>query len=34
MISRFEAKFGQNAYGHLFVTYALRDFLVKEWKLK
>lgn len=31
---RFEAKFGRVAYAHLFVTRAMHDFLVKEWKLQ
>ncbi|KDQ54937.1 glycosyltransferase family 33 protein [Jaapia argillacea MUCL 33604] len=30
---RFEAWFGQTAYAHLFVTQAMRDHLVREWKL-
>lgn len=30
----FERKFGHSAYAHLFVTYAMRDFLVKEWDLQ
>ncbi|KAH9964524.1 glycosyltransferase family 33 protein [Russula dissimulans] len=30
----FEAYFGRTAYAHLFVTRAMRDFLVKEWKLQ
>ncbi|KAE9409389.1 mannosyltransferase [Gymnopus androsaceus JB14] len=29
----FEATFGRTAYAHLFVTEAMRDFLVKEWDL-
>ncbi|KAJ3986328.1 mannosyltransferase [Lentinula detonsa] len=29
----FEATFGRVAYAHLFVTEAMRDFLVKEWNL-
>ncbi|KAH8992081.1 hypothetical protein EDB92DRAFT_1859717, partial [Lactarius akahatsu] len=29
-----EAKFGQFAYAHLFVTRAMHDFLVKEWNLQ
>ena len=31
---RFEARFGRVAYAHLFVTRAMHDFLVKEWKLQ
>jgi beta-1,4-mannosyltransferase len=31
---RFEARFGRVAYAHLFVTQAMHDFLVKEWKLQ
>ncbi|KAJ7171812.1 mannosyltransferase [Mycena crocata] len=30
----FEATFGRTAYAHLFVTKAMRDFLVKEWDLQ
>ncbi|CCL99964.1 uncharacterized protein FIBRA_01989 [Fibroporia radiculosa] len=30
----FEAYFGRSAYAHLFVTHAMRDFLVREWHLK
>ncbi|KAI0307514.1 hypothetical protein B0F90DRAFT_1674352 [Multifurca ochricompacta] len=30
----FEAKFGQSAHAHLFVTRAMHDFLVKEWDLQ
>ncbi|KAJ6626999.1 mannosyltransferase [Mycena sp. CBHHK59/15] len=30
----FEATFGKTAYAHLFVTTAMRDFLVKEWELE
>ncbi|KAF8499108.1 beta-1,4-mannosyltransferase [Russula emetica] len=30
----FEAYFGRAAYAHLFVTQAMHDFLVKEWKLQ
>ncbi|KZT08885.1 glycosyltransferase family 33 protein [Laetiporus sulphureus 93-53] len=30
----FEAYFGRSAYAHLFVTRAMRDFLVKEWHLQ
>ncbi|KAI0005410.1 glycosyl transferases group 1-domain-containing protein [Russula compacta] len=30
----FEAHFGRSAYAHLFVTRAMHDFLVKEWKLQ
>ncbi|WVQ70654.1 hypothetical protein IAR50_000176 [Cryptococcus sp. DSM 104548] len=30
----FEAKFGQNAFAHLFVTRALEEFLVQEWDLR
>ncbi|KAG5646867.1 hypothetical protein DXG03_001943 [Asterophora parasitica] len=30
----FEAKFGKTAYAHLFVTYAMRDFLVEKWDLQ
>jgi hypothetical protein len=33
-IGRFEATFGYQAYAHLFVTQAMRDFLVKEWDLQ
>ncbi|WWC90894.1 uncharacterized protein L201_005831 [Kwoniella dendrophila CBS 6074] len=29
-----EKYFGQSAYAHLFVTEALREYLVKEWKLE
>ena len=29
-----EATFGRRAYAHLFVTRALKDFLVEEWKLR
>ena len=29
-----EAYFGRAAYAHLFVTQAMHDFLVKEWKLQ
>ncbi|OBZ79967.1 Chitobiosyldiphosphodolichol beta-mannosyltransferase, partial [Grifola frondosa] len=31
---RFEAYFGRSAYAHLFVTHAMRDYLVKQWNLK
>jgi beta-1,4-mannosyltransferase len=31
---RFEATFGQIAYAHLFVTRALEEYLVKEWRLE
>jgi beta-1,4-mannosyltransferase len=31
---RFEAYFGRAAHAHLFVTQAMHDFLVKEWKLQ
>ncbi|KAF7986156.1 hypothetical protein HWV62_38534 [Athelia sp. TMB] len=31
---KFEAYFGQTAYAHLFVTNAMRDYLVKEWDLQ
>jgi beta-1,4-mannosyltransferase len=31
---RFEAWFGRNAYAHLFVTQAMRDFLVRQWDLQ
>ncbi|KAL4070156.1 glycosyltransferase family 33 protein [Scleroderma yunnanense] len=30
---RFEETFGRSAYAHLFVTQAMRDHLMKEWKL-
>ncbi|CAA7271421.1 unnamed protein product [Cyclocybe aegerita] len=30
----FEATFGYSAYAHLFVTKAMRDFLVKEWDIQ
>ncbi|KAF5377245.1 hypothetical protein D9615_006405 [Tricholomella constricta] len=30
----FEARFGKTAYAHLFVTYAMRDFLVEKWNLQ
>ncbi|KAF5338445.1 hypothetical protein D9758_012231 [Tetrapyrgos nigripes] len=30
----FEATFGQSAYAHLFVTEAMKDYLVKEWNLQ
>ncbi|KAF7320135.1 Chitobiosyldiphosphodolichol beta-mannosyltransferase [Mycena kentingensis (nom. inval.)] len=30
----FERTFGQTAYAHLFVTKAMRDYLVKEWDLQ
>ncbi|KAI9512299.1 mannosyltransferase [Russula earlei] len=30
----FESYFGRAAYAHLFVTRAMHDFLVKEWKLQ
>jgi len=30
----FEATFGRTAYAHLFVTQAIRDFLVREWDLQ
>ncbi|KAJ7651991.1 mannosyltransferase [Mycena polygramma] len=30
----FERTFGRTAYAHLFVTQAMRDFLVKEWDLQ
>ncbi|KAF8973841.1 beta-1,4-mannosyltransferase [Flammula alnicola] len=30
----FEATFGYSAYAHLFVTRAMRDFLIKEWDLQ
>ncbi|KZT68760.1 glycosyltransferase family 33 protein [Daedalea quercina L-15889] len=30
----FESYFGRRAYAHLFVTRAMRDFLVREWKLE
>ncbi|KAJ7806165.1 mannosyltransferase [Mycena olivaceomarginata] len=30
----FEMYFGRTAYAHLFVTEAMRDFLVKEWDLR
>ncbi|GBE78651.1 Chitobiosyldiphosphodolichol beta-mannosyltransferase [Sparassis crispa] len=30
----FERYFGRSAYAHLFVTHAMREFLVKEWDLK
>ncbi|KAJ7102482.1 mannosyltransferase [Mycena belliarum] len=30
----FERTFGRTAYAHLFVTVAMRDFLVKEWDLQ
>ncbi|KAI0369957.1 mannosyltransferase [Pilatotrama ljubarskyi] len=30
----FESYFGQSAYAHLFVTRAMRDYLVKEWNLQ
>ena len=33
-IIRFEAYFGRAAHAHLFVTQAMHDFLVKEWKLQ
>ncbi|KAL1747312.1 glycosyltransferase family 33 protein [Schizophyllum fasciatum] len=34
-ISRwFESYFGRSAYAHLFVTQAMRDYLVKEWDLQ
>ena len=32
--SSFEKVFGYSAYAHLFVTRAMRDFLVKEWGLQ
>lgn len=31
---RFEQTFGCSAYAHLFVTRAMRDYLVKEWDLQ
>ena len=31
---RFERFFGGSAYVHLFVTRAMRNFLVKEWDLQ
>lgn len=31
---RFEQYFGRNAYAHLFVTNAMREYLVKEWDLQ
>ena len=31
---RFEGVFGYSAYAHLFVTRAMRDFLIKEWNLQ
>ncbi|THU90753.1 hypothetical protein K435DRAFT_781064 [Dendrothele bispora CBS 962.96] len=31
---RFEATFGQSAYAHLFVTEAMRNYLVNEWDLR
>jgi beta-1,4-mannosyltransferase len=31
---RFERYFGQKAYAHLFVTTAMRDYLVKSWDLQ
>ncbi|KAJ7151592.1 mannosyltransferase [Mycena filopes] len=31
---RFERTFGQTAYAHLFVTEAMRNFLVEEWDLQ
>ncbi|KAG6857663.1 hypothetical protein H0H87_010232 [Tephrocybe sp. NHM501043] len=30
----FEAKFGRTAYAHLFVTTAMRDYLVQKWGLR
>ncbi|GLB36587.1 putative glycosyl transferases group 1 [Lyophyllum shimeji] len=30
----FEGYFGKTAYAHLFVTHAMRDFLVKKWDLQ
>ncbi|KAG6854079.1 hypothetical protein C0991_010826 [Blastosporella zonata] len=30
----FEAKFGRTAYAHLFVTNAMRDYLVQKWDLQ
>ncbi|KAH9891295.1 mannosyltransferase [Cubamyces lactineus] len=30
----FESYFGRSAYAHLFVTKAMRDYLVKEWNLR
>jgi len=30
---RFEGTFGRSAYAHLFVTRAMQDYLVSEWRL-
>jgi beta-1,4-mannosyltransferase len=31
---KFEATFGRTAYAHLFVTEAMKEYLIKEWKLE
>ena len=31
---RFEQTFGHSAYAHLFVTNAMKEFLVKNWDLQ
>ncbi|KIM32767.1 glycosyltransferase family 33 protein [Serendipita vermifera MAFF 305830] len=34
LAKKFEQTFGRSAYAHLFVTNAMKDFLVKNWDLK
>lgn len=33
-VLRFERYFGQTAFAHLFVTNAMKEFLVKNWNLQ
>lgn len=34
MLSRFEQFFGRSAYAHLFVTNAMKEYLVQNWDLQ